>query len=85
LQAIRWDLLKDAGKGRTLAALMAQMLEDYDEDFETIEYMHPFALAAKTNSEDTPTWNEAMSGPDKEGYWEAMEKEYYTLEMTMDC
>jgi hypothetical protein len=36
--------------------------------------LHPQKLAVKANSKDTPTWNEAISGPDKQINWLAMEK-----------
>jgi Reverse transcriptase (RNA-dependent DNA polymerase) len=34
----------------------------------------------KANTEDNPTWEQAMNGPDQAGYWKAMEKELTTLE-----
>jgi hypothetical protein len=36
-------------------------------------------LAAQASAEDNPTWNEAMNGPDKAGYWEACEKEIQNI------
>ena len=48
-------------------------------DFNTVEAWHPLALAAKANSADNPTWDEAMNGPDRAGYWDAMEKELEML------
>jgi hypothetical protein len=47
----------------------------------TVEWMHPMILAAKANSEDNPTWDEAMNGPLKEGYWEAALKEINILQV----
>jgi hypothetical protein len=41
-------------------------------------------LSARANTEDNPSWEEAMSGPDKAGYWKAMEVELHTLEDEMD-
>jgi Reverse transcriptase (RNA-dependent DNA polymerase) len=41
-------------------------------------------LSARANAEDNPTWEEAMNGPDKAGYWKAMDKEVTTLETEMD-
>ena len=38
------------------------------------------ALAAKGNDPDLPSWEEAMSGPEAEGYWEACITEIRTLE-----
>ena len=36
-------------------------------------------LATQANAADNPTWDEAMNGPDKAGYWQAAEKEVETL------
>jgi hypothetical protein len=42
-------------------------------------------LSARANTKDNPSWEEAMSGPDKAGYWKAMEVELHsTLEDEMD-
>ena len=49
-----------------------------------IEWWNPFALAAKSNASDNPRWHEAMNGPDKAGYWEAMKVEIATL-MKLDA
>ena len=38
------------------------------------------AFSARVNEETTPTWNQAMNGPDAEGFWEAMAIEIRTLE-----
>ena len=38
------------------------------------------ALALKANAEDNPTWEQAMNGPDRDGYWTAAEEELETLE-----
>ena len=51
---------------------------DFDEDLQL--GTHPFAFAAKANAEDTPTFNEAMSSPDREGFIEAMKKELDALD-----
>jgi hypothetical protein len=41
--------------------------------------MHPGLYSMKANSDDNPTWNQAMGGPDAEGYWQAAKLEYETL------
>ena len=45
---------------------------------------HPLALKAKADDADNPTWEEAMNGPFREGFWEACEKELAQLEK-MNC
>ena len=51
---------------------------DFDEEIQN--GTHPMAFAAKANAEDTPNLKEAMSGPDAEGFVEAMKKEIEELE-----
>ena len=47
--------------------------------------MHPLALAAKANNDDTRTFNAAMiGGPNSEGYYKAMLDELEQLE-SMDA
>jgi hypothetical protein len=40
---------------------------------------HPLALTMRANASDNPTWYQAMAGPEKDGYWRAMEVELETL------
>jgi hypothetical protein len=54
-------------------------------DDHIIEWMHPMFLGATANSEDNPRWEEAMNGPNKNGYWEACEKELDTLQNKKDA
>jgi hypothetical protein len=42
--------------------------------------MNLLLLSAKSNSEDNPTWDQAINGPDREGYWQAIKKELETLQ-----
>ena len=37
------------------------------------------SISDKSNSDDNPTWDEAMNGTRKEGYWLTYEKEINTL------
>ena len=69
-------MLKTFDGQRTLL----NMLKTYDFDEGTIESWHPLALAAKANDADTPNWNQAMNGPNAEGFWKACEKELDTLQ-----
>ena len=48
------------------------MIATDDHDTDIIHYQHPFAFSAQANSTDTPTFNEAMNGPDRDGFQEAM-------------
>jgi hypothetical protein len=55
---------------------------DFNND--TLEWMHPAALAAKANSEDYPTWEEAMNGPLKADWYKSCEVELDALEEKKD-
>ena len=52
---------------------------------DTLDWMSPMILGAKANAEDTPTWEQAMNGPDREGYMEACQKEIDTLSNDKDA
>jgi len=59
---------------------MWSLTTDYDHDLSTCEWLHPMILAAKANSEDNPTWEEAMNGPLRDGYMKAAKSEIEILE-----
>jgi hypothetical protein len=59
--------------------MWAEMELHTDQVEDTIEQMHPGLYSMKANSDDNPTWNQAMGGPDAEGYWQAAKLEYETL------
>ena len=82
MQGLQWSNLVDqlrSGKG-SFAKLLKTM--DYDEDQGTVESWHPLALAVKADAAsaaDNPSWEQAMSGPDADGYWKAAVTEIETL------
>jgi hypothetical protein len=79
LQMLNWKKAIRAIRShdmRAMASLMQQHTAPYDD---TVEWMHPMILGSKANSEDTPTWEQAMNGPEADGYWKACEKEMSTL------
>jgi hypothetical protein len=41
----------------------------------SIKYINPALFSVKANADNNPTWNEAMKGPNAEGYWQACKKE----------
>jgi hypothetical protein len=45
----------------------------------TVEEYNPLLLSSKALEYDNPTDEQAMSGPNKEGYWQADKKEVDTL------
>ena len=50
-----------------------------DEDG-LLDALHPLAFAARANADDTPNFSQAMTGPDAEGFYEAMKQELISLE-----
>jgi hypothetical protein len=65
---------------------MYSMLQRETDPMEgTVEHMEPTVLATKANSEDNPTWDQAMNGPDRSGYWQACETELDTLQNKKDA
>jgi len=62
-----------------LKGMMTEMEMNTDPYDRTLDWMNPMILGSKANSEDTPTWDQAMNGPDREGYMDACQKEIDTL------
>ena len=58
---------------------MLSMIKTFDQETSLIEEWTPLALAAKGNDVDTPNWEQAMNGPNAEGFWEACKVEIDTL------
>ena len=63
-------------ESKQLAALFQQ--QTYDDGL--LLDCHPLAFAAKANSDDLPTYWEAMKSSDEEGFMDAMTKQGLTLE-----
>ena len=66
--ALQWNQLVECCKSHDLKAMTQLMAMHTDPDSGTLEDMHPFAFAANANSPNTLTWDEAMNGPNHEGY-----------------
>jgi hypothetical protein len=80
LQSLDWKKTIEKLTSNDLITFLSQLDLHTDHDEMTVEWQHPMELSARANAEDNPTWEEAMNGRDKAGYWKAMEKEYHTLE-----
>ena len=55
------------------------MYRTLNPETSVLEDWTPTALAVKGNDADTPTWEQAMNGPNAEGFWEACKVKYNTL------
>ena len=78
LNTLKWD--PDNCKSWSLSQAWALINKNKDPDSGTIEFMPPTILATQANAEDNPSWEQAMSGPDRAGYWKACETEINTLQ-----
>jgi hypothetical protein len=79
LMALNWSQTVETLRSADHSAMMHVIDQNTDLEHNTIEWMHPMVLAAKANAEDNPSWEQAMNGPDREGYLEAARKELKTL------
>ena len=66
--------------GGLLRALFQQESYNTNEEWSTIEEMHPLTFITKARSEDQPRWHEAMNGPFRDKWWESCVTEITTLE-----
>jgi Reverse transcriptase (RNA-dependent DNA polymerase) len=80
LSNLDWSKFRSLMKSVDLNAMGTIMERFVDQQHGTQEDWHPLALATLANASDNPTFNEAMNGPDADGYWNAMETEIVTLE-----
>ena len=80
LQGLEWTQLMSDMRSPQGKRVMLEIVKECDSLNKTLESWHPMALAAKANDADTPNWNQAMNGPNAQGFWEACRKELDTLE-----
>jgi hypothetical protein len=85
LMAMNWNTVVESLCSADHYAMMANVESHTDIEANTVEWMHPMVLAAKANAEDNPTWDQAMNGPDRDGYLEACRKELKTLAEDKDA
>jgi hypothetical protein len=79
IQGLRCDRLVDSLKTGSLGKLIDQMNIGIDQDLNTVEEYNPALLISKSSEYDNPTYEQAMAGPNKEGYWQTAKKEVDTL------
>jgi hypothetical protein len=83
LQALHWRKTVNDVESNDLLRFLGEADYHIDHENDTVEWQHPLELSAQANTDDNPSWEEAMPGPDKAGYWKAMEVERHTLEDEM--
>jgi hypothetical protein len=75
LQDLDWSKTANDVESNNLLHFLGEADYHIDHENDTVEWQHPFELLAQANTEDNPPMEEAMSGPNKAGYWKAMEVE----------
>ena len=78
-QGLDWTKTISQLRSHDAKSLFAHLSHFYDEDAGTQEDWSPLAFKAKCYDEDNPSYEQAMNGPNAEGYKEACRKEYQTL------
>jgi len=82
LHELNWTCLADLSTISTerVFLMIIAMHQTMDYEGNTFEEWDPMILSSVANSQDNPTWNHAMNGPNKKGFWTACEIEITTLE-----
>jgi hypothetical protein len=63
MSSVKWTQLKSCMLTGQLGKVLGNLHQETDHDLHTVEHLYPSIFAAKANSEDTPTYEEAMNGP----------------------
>lgn len=79
LGSLDWNNLTNILKSSDASQFMAMTSQFVDPETQEVDWFHPLTLSVKANAEDNPRWEEALNGPDAEGYWQAMEAELDAL------
>ena len=79
VHGLTWSHLVESIRNPNSKRNLFAMLSSFDPLTGTLEEWNPLALAMKFNDEDNPTWEQAMNGPNADGFWEAAKKELDTL------
>ena len=82
LHELDWTCLEDSSKISTISIflMMVAMHQTMDYEVHTFEEWNPMILSTVANAQDNPSWNQAMNGPNKKGFWKACESEIQTLQ-----
>jgi hypothetical protein len=63
ISSVKWTQLKICMFTGQLGKLLGNLHQETDHELVTVENLNPSIFAAKANSEDTPTYEEAINGP----------------------
>ena len=80
LQSLDWSGFLSAIDSSEFRFFVAKEFDPYEGIYECLD---PMLLSVATKNRDNPIYHQAMNGPDCEGYKEAMDVEYNTLQEVM--
>jgi hypothetical protein len=74
LHALNWSKTINDVHSNDLQRFLGEVDCHYNYEDGTFDWQHPMEFSARANADDNLTWEEAMHGPYKAGYWKAMAK-----------
>jgi hypothetical protein len=83
LSTLNWEGFRDICANGTYGSFMTEVQKNTSKDGH-LEEWNPALLATKANTEDLPSWEAAMNGPQAAGFLKACEIEIDTLQQK-DC
>jgi hypothetical protein len=83
ISSFKWTQLKICMLTGKLGKLLGNLHQETDHELGTLENSNPSIFAAKDNSEDTPTYEDAMNGPFAQDFRKSMEVEWDMLDTVM--
>ena len=63
---LNWGNVTESLKSAGLKNIMSLLDQSTVVDHNTVEHTHPMVLSAQDNTQDNPTWDQAINGPYKE-------------------
>ena len=79
MASLAWERSLALLKNNQLKKLAQLHALSTDPDHDTLEDFHPMAFGAQQSDSDSPNYRQAMNGPLRNGFQQAMEKEIGTL------
>jgi hypothetical protein len=83
ISSVKWTQLKSCMLTGQLRKLLGNLHQETDHELDTVDNLNPSIFAAKDNSEDTPTYEEAVNGPFAQDFRKSMEVEWDMLDTVM--
>jgi hypothetical protein len=83
ISSVKWTQLKSCMMTGQLGKLLGNLHQDTEQDLGTVENRNPSVFADNANSEDTPSYEEAMHGPLAGEFRKALEFEWDILNIVM--